>query len=440
MSHDFWPGLHGETEPSRRGLAVGKQLPSPDLLERWAPLAEEVYRRGIASALPFPLTHCASPGRQFLGSDPSGHARQGVNFTSGDHLNLSSHPRVVAAAAAALDQFGPHGAGTLDCTGRSATAALLEAEIAAFAGFAEAALFPSGWNAGFAVVRTLVRRGDHVVAPAGLQGGIVEGMAASGARLHRFRGSGIDAAARRLAALRAADATAGILLVVESLSAVDSQYADLPVLQQLCHGYRATLLLDVTPDFGAMGPNGLGVLEVQQMAGCIDVVMGDLSRVFAANGGFVASNHLALRCALRHGPLALGSVAPLAPQQVAAAGEALAIVASDEGALRRSRLMANVMQLRHALELAGLSPLGAPGPMVLVAAGTAGAAQQSTVALQKSGAFALLIEAPILPAGQCLWQFQVMADHKAQDIDGLMQALRRLDPAAGLARTDPGPP
>ena len=437
MSNDFWPGLHAD--PWRQGhtSASASAALTPDLLERWAPLAEQVHQRGKAQALPFPLTHYASPGRQFLGSDATGRARQGVNFTSGDHLNLATHPQVIAAAAAALDHFGPHGAGTQDRTGRSASAALLEAEIAAYAGFAETTLFPTGWNAGFAVVRTLVRRGDHVVAPAGLQGGIVEGIAASGARLHRFRGPGTDQAAQRLADLRAADAGAGILLVVESLSGLDGHLTDICALQHLCHSCRATLLLDVTPDFGAMGPGGLGVLERQHLTGCADVVIGDLSRVFAANGGFVASNHPALRCALRHGPSASGSVAPQAPAQVAAAGAALSIVVADEGAGRRARLMATVLQLRNALDTAGFPPLGVPAPVVLVAAGRGAAARKSTVALQTAGVFALLVEAALVPGGQSLWQFQVMADHKPADIDCLVQALRSLGSPAGLARTQP---
>ncbi len=437
MSIDFRPDLHSEMEPSLHRPAGARHLLSPDLLERWVPLAEEVYRRGMTGALPFPLTSYAPPGRQFLGSDPFGSDRQGVNFTSGDHLNLSSHPRVIAAAAAALDQFGPHGAGTLERTGRSATAAALEAEIAAFAGFAQASLFPSGWNAGFAVVRTLVRQGDHVVTFAGVQGGIAEGIAASGARLHRFRGAGSDAAARIIADLRAGDANAGILLVVESLSGIDSSSADLAMLQQLCHRCRATLLVDVTSDFGATGVRGRGALDLQQIAGSVDVVVGDLSRVFAASGGFVASNHPAFGCALRHGDAAC-AMAPLPPQQVAAAAEALAIVASGEGALRRARLMANVVHLREALTRAGLPPLGVPGPMVPVvpvAAGSALSAQRLTVALQKAGAFALLAEPPIRAAGPSLWQFQVMADHVSQDIDCLIRALRTLSPETRLPPT-----
>ena len=434
MSNDFRPDLHSEKEPYLHSPAGTRQPLSPDLLERWVPVAEEVYRRGMTGALPFPLTSYAPPGRQFLGSDPFGIDRQGVNFTSGDHLNLSGHPRVIAAAAAALDQFGPYGAGTLDRTGRSATAMALEAEIAAFAGFAQASLFPSGWNAGFAVVRTLVRQGDHVVAAAGLQGGSAEGMGASGARIHRLRGTGPETAARHIADLRSGDANAGILLLVESLSGRDSSSTDLAMLQQLCHRYCATLLVDVTSDFGATGASGRGALDLQQMAGSVDVVVGDLSRVFAANGGFVASNHLALCCALRHGP-ATCAMAPLPPQQVAAAAEALAIVASGEGALRRARLMANIVHLRDALTRAGLPPLGVAGPMVPVAAGSALTAPRLTVALQKSGAFALLAEPPNLAAGQSLWQFQVRTDHTPDDIDCLIRALRDLSPRPDFPTT-----
>jgi 7-keto-8-aminopelargonate synthetase-like enzyme len=88
--------------------------------------------------------------------------------------------------------------------------------------------------------------------------------------------------------------------------------------------------------------------------------------------------------------------------------------------------MTNVIYLRQSLTNAGLVPLGVAGPMVLVPAGAAMSAHQATVALQDAGAFAQLLEAPILSAGSSLWQFQVMADHTATDIDSLMAALRGL--------------
>src|SRR6185312_8756267 len=86
-----------------------------------------------------------------------------------------------------------------------------------------------------------------------------------------------------------------IMVVTESLFSMDSDTPDLAALQELCHEYRATLLVDVAHDLGCLGKEGRGHIGQQNMLGKIDLVMGSFSKTFGSNGGFVATHSPALR-------------------------------------------------------------------------------------------------------------------------------------------------
>ena len=176
----------------------------------------------------------------------------------------------------------------------------LEAAIAAFIGYSEATVFPTGWGAGYGAITALVRPDDQIMIDILAHASLQEGAMATTANVHRVPHLSTDGAARRLARLREAEPQAGIMLITEGLFSMDSDIPDLAALQDLCHRHRATLLVDVAHDLGALGPIGRGALELQGMLGAVDVVIGSFSKAFAANGGFVASNHPALRtpCAM----------------------------------------------------------------------------------------------------------------------------------------------
>jgi glycine C-acetyltransferase len=95
--------------------------------------------------------------------DDRGLLVEGVNFASQDYLSLSSHPAVTAAGKAAIDRMGVHSAGSSALLGNTSTSVQLEKRIAQFVEMREAVLFPTGWAAGFGVIKGLIRPNDYIV-------------------------------------------------------------------------------------------------------------------------------------------------------------------------------------------------------------------------------------------------------------------------------------
>ena len=258
----------------------------------------------------------------------------GVNFASQDYLSLSSHPEIKATASSTIEQFGVHSAGSPALVGNTRDSIALERKIADFLEMPEAVLFPTGWAAGYGAIRGLVRSADHIVIDALAHVCLQEGANAATRNIYTHRHLDLDHCRHWLQKIRAKDAENGIMVVTEGLFSMDSDTPDIAALQDLCHEYDATLLVDVAHDLGSLGEDGRGHIGIQKMLGKVDLVMGSFSKTFASNGGFVACRNRAVKEYLRfYSPPATFSNA-LSQAQAAVVLKAFEIVESG----RRPRL------------------------------------------------------------------------------------------------------
>lgn len=390
---------------------------NPNLLERWQPMRDWLTLRLSAGVDPTCKALASRVGPRARGFDRAGNRFSGINLASLDSLGLSSHPHVIAAATDAVLQFGVHSAGPAAQMGLTGLTLELEARVSRFLGMFDATVFPAGLLARQAAIRTLVRSGDHILMDCRADPGLRDAAEGSAAKVHRLVHGSTEAVERRLLRLRKSEPQAGILIVTEGVSGLDCDSPDIAALQALAWEFGATLLVDVSRDLGALGPTGRGALELQNMLGKVDVVVGSFAATFASNGGFVATDHPALKPALRLASGAQGLSSALAPMQAAAAIAAFDIVECGEGVYRRERLLANATRLRVGLQTVGFEVLGQPGATVPARLGSSALARRMTAAVQSSGAVVNLIEEPLVAKDDCRWHLQVIADHTDPQID-----------------------
>ena len=356
----------------------------------------------------------------------------GVNFGSQDYLNLSSHPAVIAAAQQAAAHYGVHSAGSAALMGLSALTLQLEERIAAFLGLNDATVFPTGWGAGYGTIRSLVGRNDCVVIDSLAHACLQEGARAATTNVYTIPHLSLDALEQRLRRLQRSH-TGGVLVVTETVFSMDSDVPDLRATQDVCRAYGATLFVDVAHDLGALGHTGRGILEVQSLLGEIDIVMGSFSKTFASNGGFAATNHPALKLALRSGcgPQTFSNA--LSPVQAATVLKCFDIVEGEEGDERRARLMSNVVYLRDRLMDAGFKVLGQPSAIVPIVVGDNRVSRLMTKYALESGAIVNLVEYPVVSRNSCRWRAQVMADHTKDHIDTFVAVAKAARESVGNA-------
>ena len=368
--------------------------------------------------------------------DDSGNKMRGVNFASQDYLSLSSHFAIKATAKETIERCGVHSVGSPALVGNTSYSVALERRIADFLKMEEVVLYPTGWAAGFGVIKGLVRSADHVVMDMLSHSCLQEGANAATTNVHLFRHLDNDYCRKILTKIRAKDKENGILVVTEGLFSMDSDTPDLAALQALCHEFNATLVVDVAHDLGCLGEDGRGHIGIQNMLGKVDLVMGSFSKTFGSNGGFVACKSRAVKEYLRYYSAPATFSNALSPVQAATVLKAFDIVESIEGRVLRLALMANVLSLRHELREAGLEYYGDPSAIVCVKMGTEGLARLVSKRLPEMGLIANLVEFPAVPKGAARIRMQVMANHSVQNIADAVEILRTARQQAELQVED----
>jgi glycine C-acetyltransferase len=364
-----------------------------------------------------------APNATCAAVEDTGERFSGVNFGSQDYLNLASHAAIKDAAKAAIDAFGVHSAGSAAFIGNTTYSLALERAVADLAGTEHAVLYPTGWAAGFGVIKALVRADDHVVMDGLAHSCLQEGALAATRNVHLHGHLNLVSGRRHLERIRARDTENAILVVSESLFSMQSDTPDIAALQDLCREFKATLLVDCAHDFGCLGEDGRGHVGLQHMTGLVDIVMGSFSKTFASNGGFVACRSPALREYLKYYSAPQTFSNALSPVQAAVALKAFEIVRSAEGRALRAELMRNIMDLRSKLTAGGFEVTGDPSPIVPVMMREEGLARLVARRLPDLGVVANLVEYPAVAKGSALFRFQVMAKHSRTNIDDVVARL-----------------
>lgn len=365
--------------------------------------------------------------------DDTGTSFHGVNFASQDYLGLSSDLEIKETAKAVIEEYGVHSAGSSALTGNTKYSLVLEETISRFLNLEHTTLYPTGWAAGYGVIKALVGPNDHVVMD-GLSHACLQEGAYSATRNVRLHGHlDVDSARRHLKKVRAKDSENGILVVTESLFSMDSDTPNLVALQDLCREYGATLLVDVAHDLGNIGEDGRGFIGMQNMLGKVDIVMGSFSKTFASNGGFVSTRSAAVKQYLKfYGCSATFSNA-LSPVQAATVTKAFEIIQSDRGYALRRQMMDRVLRLRAGFEAAGLQLIGNPSAIVPVVVGDEALARRVSRRLPALGVVSNLVEYPAVAKGNARFRFQVMPSHTDQNIS---DAVERFSAAVDAAKTE----
>lgn len=301
-------------------------------------------------------------------------------------------------------------------TATEAPLAALEHRIAAELRLSDARTFPSPAEAIRHSLTALLRPGDEVLVDAAADSATFETVLTARATLHRFPSGSVEAVERRLNRLARRPRSGRLLIAVPAVSAFGARQSDLFELSGLARQHGALLIVDVSQDFGAMGPNGGGVTEMQGCLGRVDVVLGSLAGCFGVQGGFVATQDPGLVQALQRAPR-------LAEPAARAALAAAAIVFSPLGTSLRRNLHGLSLRLRNHLMADGARVLGSAAPFVPVLL-PAPTALPRTALLESAGPRVTLLMPPIVPLQAPRWRIELSARHSLAEIDDLAELIR----------------
>jgi glycine C-acetyltransferase len=413
------------TNPLRYSIANFARPYGDDLLGRTEAYYNWQQSRHRAGLFPYSHALDRAPAPRTRITHADGRTFDGVNFASQDYLSLTSHPAIHEAVRETLREFGPHSAGAAVLNGNTRLSLELERAIGEMLQTEHVLLFPTGWGAGYGAIVGLVREDDHIVMDELAHACLQSGARAATKNIIHFKHLDNDAVAATLADIRSRDITNGIMVITEGLFSMDSDSPDLPRLQEICRQYKATLLVDVAHDLGAVGEGGTGHIGRQGMIGKIDLVMGSFSKTFASNGGFLATHSPAVRQFVKcyGGPHTFSNA--LSPLQAGVVLTAIRIVRSPEGGRLRADLLAAVNSLRDEFLAHGITCMGSPSPIVPVPVGSEAAARIAAALLFEEKVFANLVEFPAVRVGTARIRVQVMSSHTEEHVSEAVPVIVR---------------
>lgn len=347
-------------------------------------------------------------------------------FASYSYLGLLGHPRINAAAEAALEQFGTGTHGVRTLAGTLSLHQELEETIASFKNTESAVTFTSGYVTNLTVISTLVGRGDTVISDKLNHASIVDGCLLSGAKLLRFRHNDMQALEERL---EMAKPGAARLVIADAVFSMDGDIIDLPRVVELCEKYHAWLMIDEAHSLGVLGKTGRGIEEYYGMDDAIDIKMGTLSKTIPSVGGYVAGQKDMIDY-LRHASRAYIFSAALPPAQAAASKEAFKVILDEPW--RVEKLNANTRQFINGLKKRGFDTMLTQTAIVPVLCGSDENAFELTRCAQQRGLFVLPVVSPAVQPGLARLRATVTAAHEPEEIEQAMDILEEAGKEIGI--------
>jgi len=339
--------------------------------------------------------------------------RRLLSFSCNDYLNLSQHPAVREAAAAAIDRYGAGAGASRLVTGNHPLYDALETRLARLKGAEAACVFGSGYLANVGIIPALMSAGDLILLDELAHACIWAGARMSGATLLTFRHNDAMHAAEILAAQRARHRHA--LLATEGVFSMDGDRAPLPALADLAEREDAWLLCDDAHGLGVLG-NGRGSSFADDVPIRIPLQMGTLSKALGSYGGYLCASRAVIDLMHNRARTLVYSTG-LPPASLAAAIAALDVIAADPSLTSQPLAKARRFTAR-----AGLSD--AQSPVVPVVIGSAAAALDASRLLETEGFLATAIRPPTVPERTARLRLSFCAQHPDAEIERLAGIVR----------------
>jgi len=342
--------------------------------------------------------------------------RKAVVFCSNNYLNLANHPRVVKAVIKAVERYGYGAAASRLISGTMRPHIEIERSLAEMFGKEAALVFPSGWTANEAVIKTVPQKTDVVLLDKFDHASIIDAAKSSDAEFRTYRRNNSG----RLERFLADKSYVRKFIVTESIFSMDGDKADLEKLVELKNKYGAFLIVDEAHAFGCLGKTGTGLAEELGVLDEVDIVVVTMSKALGATGGAVIGSRSVIDYLVNRARAFIYTTAG-SPANCAAASASLEIIKSEPQ--RRERLRHNAKYLLEKLRVLNLDTGRSRSHIIPVIIG----GEEKTLAvarqLYERGFFVPAIRPPTVAPGTARLRISVQSEHTKEQLDALCEAM-----------------
>ena len=352
--------------------------------------------------------------------------RSVVNLSSNNYLGLTTHPKLIERAIAAIREFGVGSGSVRTIAGTMAIHMELEKRLAAFKKTEAVVVFQSGFAANAGTVSAILTKDDAIISDALNHASIIDGARLSKAAIKVFPHKDADAARKILQELPADQRK---LLITDGVFSMDGDLGALPALCDLAEEFGCIMMVDDAHASGVFGSNGRGTIDHFGMHGRVDIQVGTLSKAMGALGGYVAgSADLIDFLHHRARPFLFSTSHP--PSVAATCLAALDVLEQEPEIIER--LWTNTRFFKQGLVSLGFDTGMSESPITPVMAGEGSRAMKLSDRLFQEGVFAQGIAFPTVARDKARVRTIVTAAHTKDELQFALDKFKLVGTELGL--------
>jgi len=352
-----------------------------------------------------------------------------LNFCANNYLGLSSHPRVIEAAKAAIDSHGYGLSSVRFICGTQDIHKTLEDKITKFLGTEDTILYAAAFDANGGVFEPILGPEDAIISDALNHASIIDGVRLCKAMRFRYKHNDMEDLEEQL---KAADEKGAEqkLIVTDGAFSMDGTIAQLDKIVALAEKYKALVMTDECHSTGFIGKSGRGVHELKGVMGKVDIITGTLGKALGGASGGFTSGRKEIIAMLRQKSRPYLFSNTLAPS-ITGASIGVFDLLSETTALR-DKLEENTMYFRSGIQKAGFAIKEGTHPIVPIMLYDAPLAQKMADKLLEKGIYVIGFYYPVVPKGQARIRVQLSASHEKEDLDIAINAFQEVGKSLGV--------
>lgn len=345
--------------------------------------------------------------------------RDMVYLASNDYLNLTRHPRTIAAGVRALEKYGT-GAGSVPLLGGTLDIHMqLEQKIARFKCCESAIIFSNGYGSNSGAVSVLLGDNDVAVLDTLVHASIIDGC--KGKNVEFFRHNDIDSLEKKLKKIKGKYKTK--IVIVDGVYSMDGDIAHLEKIVEIAHTNDALVMVDEAHATGVIGKNGRGTPEYFNLEGKVDIVAGTFSKAIGVVGGFIASSKEIITYLYFYARSYMFSTAQT-PQTAASIIEALNVI--EEEPQLREKLWDNIRYFKAGLDNIGVDIGNSETAIFPIIIGDDMKVREMCKDLHDMGIYVNPVLYPAVPRRLSRIRMSLMSGHKREHLDKALNAIEQL--------------
>lgn len=352
-----------------------------------------------------------------------------LNFCANNYLGLSSHPKVIEAAKAAIDSHGFGMSSVRFICGTQDIHKELEKKISEFLGTEDTILYAAAFDANGGVFEPILGAEDAIISDALNHASIIDGVRLCKAMRFRYQHNDMADLETQLKDAIAKGAKQKII-VTDGVFSMDGTIAQLDKIVELAEKYEALVMTDECHSTGFMGKTGRGVHEHCGVMGKIDIITGTLGKALGgASGGFTSGRkEIVELLRQRSRPYLFSNT--LAPS-ITGASIAVFDLLSETTELR-DKLEENTKYFREKMTAAGFDIKPGEHAIVPIMLYDAVLSQQMAEKVLEKGIYVIGFYFPVVPKGQARIRVQISAGHDRAHLDQAIAAFTEVGKELGV--------